>query len=45
MKIMITFGVLGTIAAVVWLSVDALDQSWNIPMPATFTAVRNFVER
>ncbi|HEV3422539.1 MAG TPA: hypothetical protein VG105_01895 [Paraburkholderia sp.] len=45
MKIIITFGVLGAIAAVDWPSVNALDQSWNITMPATFTAVRNFVER
>jgi hypothetical protein len=45
MKIAIIFGALGVIAMTIWLSVDALEQSGNISLPTTLTAVKDLVDR
>ncbi|MGF6300272.1 MULTISPECIES: hypothetical protein [Paraburkholderia] len=45
MKFIITFGALGVTTAALWLSIDTLEQSSNIPLATTFTAVRDLVER
>ncbi|RKE39430.1 hypothetical protein B0G76_5867 [Paraburkholderia sp. BL23I1N1] len=45
MKVIVAFGAIGVIALAVWLPAEALDQSNNITVPATLTAVRDLVER
>jgi hypothetical protein len=44
MKFMITFGMLSVITLAIWFSVDALEQSRNISLPATLITVKDLVD-
>jgi len=44
MKFMIIFGALSVITLAIWFSVDALEQSRDISLPTTLTAVKDLVD-
>jgi hypothetical protein len=44
MKFVITLGAFSVAALAIWLCVDALEQSRDISLPTTFTAVKDLAD-